>query len=85
MCPEACEGVDEEFGGSYDVELIAAGSGASLPEGTNPLMHGRAVELVASGHLALAPLVTRRLALEEVPPALTAPPEPGDVKTIVLP
>ena len=47
--------------------------------------HGRAVELVASGRLALAPLVTRRLALEEVPPALTAPPEPGEVKTVVLP
>jgi L-iditol 2-dehydrogenase len=51
----------------------------------NPLTHGRAVELVASGRLALAPLVTRRLALEEVPPALTALQEAGGVKTIVLP
>ena len=51
----------------------------------NPHTHGRAVELVASGRLALAPLVTRRLALEEVPPALAASPEPGDVKTMVLP
>jgi L-iditol 2-dehydrogenase len=51
----------------------------------NPLTHGRAVELVASGRLALAPLVTRRLALEEVPSALVAPPEPGDVKTMARP
>jgi threonine dehydrogenase-like Zn-dependent dehydrogenase len=50
----------------------------------NPLTHGRAVELVASGRLALAPLVTRRLTLEELPPALTAPPEPGEVKAMVM-
>jgi 2-desacetyl-2-hydroxyethyl bacteriochlorophyllide A dehydrogenase len=51
----------------------------------NPLTHGRAVELVASGRLALTPLVTRQLALEEVPSALAAPPEPGEVKIMVLP
>jgi L-iditol 2-dehydrogenase len=50
-----------------------------------PHTHGRAVELAASGRLALAPLVTRRLALEEVPPALAASPEPGEVKAMVLP
>jgi L-iditol 2-dehydrogenase len=50
----------------------------------NPFTHGRAVELVASGCLALAPLVTRRLALQEVPPALAAPPEPGEVKAMVM-
>jgi threonine dehydrogenase-like Zn-dependent dehydrogenase len=51
----------------------------------NPLTHGRAVEMVASGQLALAPLITRRLALDEVPAALAAPPEPGEIKTIVAP
>jgi threonine dehydrogenase-like Zn-dependent dehydrogenase len=51
----------------------------------NPLTHGRAVELAASGRLDLDALITRRLALEGVPNALAAPPEPGEVKSIVLP
>lgn len=51
----------------------------------NPLTHGRAVELIASGRLDLDALITRRLSLVEVPAALAAPPEPGEVKAIVLP
>lgn len=48
----------------------------------NPHTHGRAVELVASGRLALAPLVTHRLGLDEIPAALAAPPTAGEVKTV---
>jgi L-iditol 2-dehydrogenase len=51
----------------------------------NPLTHGRAVELVASGRLALDPLITRRLGLDDVPAALAAPPETGEIKSIALP
>ena len=51
----------------------------------NPLTHGRAVDLVASGRLALDPLITRRLSLDDVPAALASPPETGEIKAIVLP
>ena len=50
----------------------------------NPLTHGRAVELVASGALALEPLITHRLALSEVPAMLAASPERGEVKAMML-
>lgn len=49
----------------------------------NPHTHGRAVELVASGRLALAPLVTHQLSLDDVPAALLAGPIPGEVKAMV--
>ncbi len=49
----------------------------------NPHTHGRAVELVASGRLALTPLITHRIALDEVPAVLAAPPRQGEVKTVV--
>jgi L-iditol 2-dehydrogenase len=50
----------------------------------NPLTHGRAVELVASGALSLEPLITHRLALPEVPAILMAPPAAGEVKAIMV-
>lgn len=50
----------------------------------NPLTHGRAVELVASGVLALDPLITHPLSLDEVPAALAAPPQPGEVKAMLM-
>jgi threonine dehydrogenase-like Zn-dependent dehydrogenase len=50
----------------------------------NPLTHGRAVELVATGTLSLEPLITHRLSLSEVPAILTAPPEPGEVKAMMV-
>ncbi len=49
----------------------------------NPHTHGRAVELVASGRLALAPLVTHQLGLDDVPAALLAGPIVGEVKAMV--
>ncbi len=50
----------------------------------NPLTHGRAVEMVASGRLDLAPLVTRRISLEEAPAVIAGQPEPGEVKVLVM-
>jgi len=49
----------------------------------NPHTHGRAVELVASGRLALAPLVTHQLSLDDVPAVLLAGPIAGEVKAMV--
>lgn len=51
----------------------------------NPGTHRRAAELVASGVLDLDALITRTIALEELPAALAAPPAHGEVKTIVVP
>ena len=51
----------------------------------NPLTHGRAAALVASGVLALDPLISRTIPLIELPEFLAAPPPFGEVKTIVVP
>jgi L-iditol 2-dehydrogenase len=50
----------------------------------NPLTHGRAVELVATGALSLEPLITHRLALSDVPSILLAPPAAGEVKAMMV-
>jgi len=51
----------------------------------NPLTHGRAVELAASGKLDLASLITGLVGLEETPALLESPPAPDAVKILVLP
>jgi len=51
----------------------------------NPLTYGRAVELAASGRLALESLITGTVSLDDAPAILAAPPAPGTVKTIVIP
>jgi L-iditol 2-dehydrogenase len=51
----------------------------------NPLTHGRAVDLTASGALALSPLITRTVDLKEAHEALTQGPRAGDVKVHVVP
>lgn len=50
----------------------------------NPLTHGRAVELAASGRLNLDALITRRLSLEEVAGTIAAEPRPSDVKAMLV-
>jgi threonine dehydrogenase-like Zn-dependent dehydrogenase len=50
----------------------------------NPLTHGRAVDLAASGSLQLDPLITHPLDIGDVPQVLTAPPEPGEVKAMMV-
>lgn len=51
----------------------------------NPLTHGRAVDLAASGALELSALITRTVDLEEALGALTEGPLPGDIKVHVVP
>lgn len=51
----------------------------------NPLTHGRAADLIASGVLRLVPLITRVIDLADLPKALTTPPGDGEVKTLILP
>jgi L-iditol 2-dehydrogenase len=51
----------------------------------NPLTHGRAVQMVASGSLDLGPLVTRTVGLAEVPDLLAREAGPGEVKVHALP
>lgn len=51
----------------------------------NPLTHGRAADMVASGVLELDALVSREMALSDVPAAMAVPPGQGDVKYLVRP
>lgn len=51
----------------------------------NPLTHGRAADLAATGALRLEPLITRTVDLADLPDALAAPPAEGEIKTIAVP
>jgi len=51
----------------------------------NPMTHARAAKMVAGTTLELDRLVTRRIGLDELPDVLARPPQPGEIKTIILP
>jgi L-iditol 2-dehydrogenase len=51
----------------------------------NPHTHGRAAAMIASGVLALDPLISRVIPLEEVAATLAADPRPGEIKVMVRP
>lgn len=51
----------------------------------NPFTHARAAQLVASGRLELAPLITRVIGLDDLPDALLGEPENGEIKVVVAP
>jgi threonine dehydrogenase-like Zn-dependent dehydrogenase len=50
----------------------------------NPFTHARAIALLASGRLIVAPLITRQAALGELPARLAGGPG-DDIKTVILP
>lgn len=49
----------------------------------NPLTHGRAAELIAAGALSLDRLITRTIALDEVPAAIAGTPQFGEIKLVM--
>lgn len=51
----------------------------------NPFTQGRAAQLIAEGRIAVAPLLSRTLALEEAAAAIKAPPRPGEIRALVIP
>lgn len=51
----------------------------------NPFTQARAAALIASGRIAVAPLISREIALAEAAAAIAAPPAPGEVKVLVRP
>lgn len=51
----------------------------------NPLTHGRAAALIASGVLDLDRLVTRTVSLEEVPAIIGSSPAFGEIKIVAIP
>ena len=51
----------------------------------NPMTHGRAVAMIASGVLALDPLISRRIPLKDVAETVLAPPAPGEIKVVAVP
>jgi L-iditol 2-dehydrogenase len=51
----------------------------------NPLTHGRAAAMVASGVLDLDSLISQTIGLGQMPAVLMAAPGFGEIKTIVVP
>jgi L-iditol 2-dehydrogenase len=49
----------------------------------NPFTQSRALQLLASGAIRTAPLVTREIGREEIPALLAAKPGPAEVKVLV--
>ncbi|MBS3647857.1 zinc-dependent alcohol dehydrogenase family protein [Pseudaminobacter sp. 19-2017] len=51
----------------------------------NPFTHARAADLIATGAIDVAPLVTRQIGLEEAPGVISEPPPAGEIRAIVVP
>ena len=51
----------------------------------NPFTQARAAELISSGRVAVAPLISRTIPLEAAAGAIAGPPMPGEVKVLVVP
>ncbi len=51
----------------------------------NPFTHERAAQMIASGAINIAPLVTRQITLESVPTVVSSPAPDGEVRAIVVP
>jgi threonine dehydrogenase-like Zn-dependent dehydrogenase len=51
----------------------------------NPLTHGRAAAMIASGGLELDKLITRTIPLAEVPAVIGAAPAFGEIKIVAVP
>ena len=51
----------------------------------NPFTHDRASQMIAQGSIEIAPLLSRKLSLEEAAHAIATPAIDGDVRAIVLP
>ncbi|PZM13741.1 zinc-dependent alcohol dehydrogenase family protein [Rhizobium tubonense] len=51
----------------------------------NPFTHRRAAELIASGTIKVAPLISQKIGLKDLSEAVAHPPRSGDIKVLVLP
>lgn len=56
-----------------------------IPAFINPFTQGRAAQMIASGRIRVAPLISRLIPLAEVPDAIRNPPRAGEVKVLALP
>ena len=51
----------------------------------NPFTHDRAAQMIATGQINVAPLISRQITLEETAEAIANPALPGEVRAIVVP
>jgi L-iditol 2-dehydrogenase len=51
----------------------------------NPFTHARAADLIASGAIEIAPLISRTISLDEAPDAISHPARSGEIRVLVLP
>lgn len=51
----------------------------------NPFTHRRAADLIASGKIEVERLISRKVSLDEAPAVVSNPPQPGEVKVLVVP
>jgi L-iditol 2-dehydrogenase len=56
-----------------------------LPAFINPFTQTRAAALIASGQVRVAPLISRVVALDDVPLLVARDPDPADVKVVAVP
>jgi 2-desacetyl-2-hydroxyethyl bacteriochlorophyllide A dehydrogenase len=51
----------------------------------NPFTHRRAADLIASGKIEVEKLISRKVSLDDAPDVVSNPPQPGEVKVLVVP
>jgi L-iditol 2-dehydrogenase len=51
----------------------------------NPHTHARAAQMIASGVINVDPLISRTVTLDEAPGVIRNPPQPGEIRALVVP
>ena len=51
----------------------------------NPFVHRRAAEMIAGGMIKIDPLISRTISLAGAPAVVASPPQPGEVKVLIVP
>lgn len=51
----------------------------------NPFTHRRAADMIAAGKIAVDPLISRVVTIADAPEVIANPPQPGEVKVLIVP
>jgi len=95
---EACPGLARSGGRIVVLGVLSAGQKVQIEpfdllfrevqmlfSFVNPFTQARAVQMIASGAVDVAALISRRLTMAEAPAAIANPPLPGEIKALVMP
>jgi L-iditol 2-dehydrogenase len=51
----------------------------------NPFTHRRAADMISAGRIAIEPMISRIVSMADAPSFISKPPQPGEVKVLIVP